>query len=293
MSVELETVIKQLCEPIPVSQFNKRNLEEEFEILRYLSSRDKAMSNLATRSKYKALNRYSDVLAFKHNIVKLDNEELSEHNYINANYVDNHLTGKKGDNLILTQGPLVNTTDHFWQMVDKENSEMIICIIEKNKFGMKCHKYWPDKKMDTKNHVINTKPQEDNSLFIRRMIELKSLKSDKDLAIDHYHFYNWVDFSTLSEKDTEEFLQFIKDMYKKKQESKSPIVIHCSAGIGRSGTLAAVFNIYDHWVMSKEKKQEFKVSIFDVVRVLRTQRFGAVQTFQQYRFIYSMVKKFK
>ena len=293
MDPELANEIKELYQPISVKEFNKRNLSREFNILSYLSSGSNVKEQLVFDKRYRHLNRYSDVLAFRHSIVTLDDKELSVDNYINANYVNNRFTKKENNNLILTQGPLPETTEDFWVMVENEGCEMIVCIVEADKVGLKCHKYWPDKTSKTKEHSISTKQEEDNSIFIRNKIQLKSLKTTYDKAVDHYHFFNWLDFSTLSEGDTEEFLLFIEKMYKKKQECKGPIVIHCSAGIGRSGTLAAIFNIYDYWQQCKASDEEFKISVFDVVRLIRKERYGSVQTLQQYRFIYSMVKKFK
>lgn len=280
---------------IPISQkeFGKRSITEEYKILDDITTDKQYISKLVRDDCYRNLNRYIDILPFEHSIVKLDEKKLSPDNYMNGNYLYNPLLSDQKKSFILTQGPLDHTVNNFWRMVDVEGVSNVISIVETNNLGLRCAKYWPEKKMKTSNYEIETINHSKNSLFHKKEFNLTNLTHKTVRKVNHYHIFNWIDFSTLNVDDMNGLLNLIDILYKERSKNFSPIVVHCSAGVGRSGTFAAIFFAYEFWKFCEKQGIEFKISIFDLLLQMRGMRFGLVQTLQQYKFIYAVVRKFK
>ncbi|XP_055768242.1 tyrosine-protein phosphatase non-receptor type 2-like isoform X2 [Salvelinus fontinalis] len=231
-------------------------------------------------------NRYRDVSPYDHSRVKL---EKSENDYINASLV---MVEEAQRSYILSQGPLKNTCGHFWLMVWEQNSKAVIMlnrIVEKG--SEKCAQYWPTAEghqlsyTDT-GFVVTLVKEEDKSYYIIRVLELRNTETGGTREIYHFHYTTWPDFGV--PESPASFLNFLV----KVRESGSlgtehgPAVVHCSAGIGRSGT----FSLVDTCLILMDKRKD--PSSVDIQRVLldmREYRMGLIQTPDQLRFSYRAV----
>jgi len=246
----------------------------------------------ALKVENRGLNRYRDVYPFDHSRVHL--QSLSTTDYINASLVRVDTIERK---YILAQGPLPSTVAHFWLMVWEQNSQAVLMlnrVIEKG--TIKCHQYWP--------HAVGeTVLCEDVGLSIENMgsepgqnyttanLRITNLVTEESRDVIHFHYTTWPDFGVPRCPDT--FLQFLEAVRESGSLSSDvgPPVVHCSAGIGRSGT----FCLVDSCLLMAEKEGPDKVSIKTVLLDMRRHRMGLIQTEDQLKFSYisilSAVKK--
>ncbi|XP_056290776.1 tyrosine-protein phosphatase non-receptor type 2a [Pseudoliparis swirei] len=232
------------------------------------------------------LNRYRDVSPFDHSRVKLEN---SENDYINASLV---MVEEAQRAYILCQGPLRNTCGHFWLMIWEQCSKAVIMlnrVIEKG--SEKCAQYWPateelQMSFSDTGFVVRLLSEEDRSYYTVRVLELQNTATGESRQLFHFHYTTWPDFGV--PESPASFLHFLF----KVRESGSlgpehgPPVVHCSAGIGRSGTLALVDTCL---VLMDRRKTPSSVDVQKVLLDMREYRMGLIQTPDQLRFSYMAV----
>ncbi|XP_067340068.1 tyrosine-protein phosphatase non-receptor type 13 isoform X3 [Channa argus] len=203
--------------------------------------------------------------------------------YINANFIN--MPVKDEDFMyIACQGPLPTTLGDFWQMVWEQKSNVIAMMTQEIEGGkVKCQRYWPDtprtaEMVDDRLQITLVRDQYlDN--FVIRLIEVKDIKTNETQYVTHLNYTGWPDHGTPSQP--EQLLTFIS--YMRHVHRSGPIITHCSAGIGRSGTLICIDVVLG--LISKDA--DFDIS--DVVRNMRLQRQGMVQTEDQYIFCYQVI----
>ena len=234
-------------------------------------------------------NRYYNVLPYDHNIVR-----LMDGGYVNAS----RLRNREGDvhyTFIATQGPLKNTRDDFWQMVIEQNASAVIMLTNWTENGTsKCSSYFAPcagtrKHLDR--YAVNTESVVDLTPgLVHRTIGVCSLDSGERRAVPHFHYTAWPDHRV---PDEVESLFTLSSELSKRDAHSSPIVIHCSAGIGRSG----VFCVLD--IMARRLKkgseigaEEVDIDIYQLVSNLRKQRAGMVQTEEQYMFCHTALLQY-
>jgi len=248
-------------------------------------------------------NRYSDVPCYDHTRVKLRDLSLCEDNdYINGSYCDGF---EKRRAYICAQGPLENTTPHFWQMVWENNSRVIVMttrLVERGK--VKCHNYWPtdgEKQVWGYFTVRDTGDTVVENHYIRQKLELEFESQTREIF--HFQFTQWPDFGI--PKSPSMLLDF-QDRVKRSQRGIKammtspydppkpdnedpfeicPIVIHCSAGIGRTGTYLGI-DICRDWLDSCSE-----IQLRDTVNRIRAQRAFCVQTPEQYQFCLAALRE--
>ncbi|XP_050074043.1 tyrosine-protein phosphatase non-receptor type 61F isoform X2 [Anopheles maculipalpis] len=233
------------------------------------------------------LNRYRDVLPYDHSRVAL---KRGEGDYINANLVKMERAGRK---YILCQGPLPLTVGHFWLMVWEHDSHAILMLnklIEQT--TVKCHQYWPAKigeqhrleLADVQLSVVHLKCVEYKN-FCKRTFRLTDMETGKSREVIQFHYTTWPDFGIPSSPVA--FLQFLKEVRDSGTLDRDvgPPIIHCSAGIGRSGT----FCLVDCCLVLVDKEGEDRVSVQDVLLELRQYRMGLIQTPDQLYFSYQAI----
>uniref|UniRef100_A0A671RBR6 Tyrosine-protein phosphatase non-receptor type 13 n=1 Tax=Sinocyclocheilus anshuiensis TaxID=1608454 RepID=A0A671RBR6_9TELE len=203
--------------------------------------------------------------------------------YINANFIKMPV---KDENFlyIACQGPLPTTLGDFWQMVWEQKSNVIAMMTQEVEGGkVKCQRYWPDTPrspamVDDRLQITLVKDQHlDN--FVIRLIEVKDIQTNEIQRVTHLNYTGWPDHGTPTQP--EQLLTFIS--YMRHIHQSGPIITHCSAGIGRSGTLICIDVVLG--LISKDV--DFDIS--DVVRTMRLQRQGMVQTEEQYIFCYQVI----
>lgn len=243
--------------------------------------------NEAKKPQNKPLNRYRDVNPFDHTRVVL---KRCERDYINANYVTMERANRR---YILTQGPLAFTVGHFWLMIWEQNTKAILMlnkVIEKNE--IKCHWYWPQGIGETHKMTFNDvqlavvlEKEEDCCYYSTRQFKLYDLESGESRDVMQYHYTTWPDFGVPTSPNA--FLQFLKRVRESGvlDPTDGPPVIHCSAGIGRSGT----FCLVDCCLVIVEKEGIENLNIQETLLEMRRHRMGLIQTPDQLRFSYQAV----
>ncbi|CAF0931924.1 unnamed protein product [Rotaria sordida] len=226
-------------------------------------------------------SRYRDVLPGESTRVKLqpdDDDEIND--FINANYVTGHNNQEKA--YIFTQGPLQTTVKDFWRMVWQENITIIVMTTNIRESGtMKCFPYWPMQSKEIINtglYQIQNERSENFESFIITTLLLRKKNHPEIRIIYHAHYLKWPDHGIPSNtKDALLFLDKV-EYYRQITTTKGPILLHCSAGIGRTGTFCAIDIGIKRYL---EKKM---IDIPSTVLKMRTERAGSVQTEDQYLF---------
>eukprot|EP00049_Salpingoeca_infusionum_P020372 m.363948 g.363948 ORF g.363948 m.363948 type:complete len:687 (+) comp24830_c0_seq1:60-2120(+) len=223
------------------------------------------------------LNRYKNITAFDHSRVKITPNVTNRNNdYINANYVP----GVGAVKYIASQGPVPHSFNAFWQMVWEQNSNVIVMVTNLMEGGkLKCHKYWPDSgtSQDYGGFKVVAGPKKEKSHYTQRRFIMINQSSGEKREIVHYLYTAWPDHGVPN--SAQELLHFRHVVYKE-WTPKTPVVIHCSAGVGRTGTFIAV----DTLIRSLEVKA--LATPHQVVNDMRKNRNYLVQTLVQYQFVF-------
>ncbi|KAI6208462.1 hypothetical protein M3Y96_00117800 [Aphelenchoides besseyi] len=229
-------------------------------------------------------NRYKDVLCADRERVVLKPPGTTD--YIHANHIRGPPLNPE-QRFICTQGPTASTILEFWRMVRQENVQAIVMLCETVELGKtKCYQYWPhidgeSMRLDAIGLVItNCGRFVHHPGFVTTVLELKN---DKDiLQVFHNHWKNWPDRGVPDRADTVlKVLQLVRAC-----PNKSAVVIHCSAGVGRTGVFMAVEMGIQALIANRS------VEMVELVRILRQKRMHCVQTDLQFAFIYKVLLSF-
>ncbi|KAG2498937.1 hypothetical protein HYH03_003127 [Edaphochlamys debaryana] len=238
-------------------------------------------------------NRYVNVLPFDYNRVKISGDDGQD--YINASLVQSAPEECPGWCYIAAQGPLASTVDDFWKMVFENNCSILIMLtrtVENN--HIKCADYFNQRPGETAKfgcyRVTTTDVEEVSPDITKRTLQLKLYTTQEVHEVTHYHYHRWPDFGV--PEATEPIRRLVRILWQSRSNQQRTVV-HCSAGIGRTGTLMAIDVILRRlWAMAEQSTpptpEEVKaaVDLPAVVHSLRRQRKGMVQTLEQYFFCY-------
>ncbi|XP_064386154.1 uncharacterized protein LOC135334773 isoform X2 [Halichondria panicea] len=228
-------------------------------------------------------NRFGNIAVYDDNLIILDpipGQEDCQSDYINACYVDGY---KKPKRFIATQGPLPNTLVDFWRLMWQERPPIIVMLTnlkENNK--IKCQQYWPESgKKQFGPFTVAITDQQILADYTIRTLEA-SLDGDRRvLRVKLFHFTAWPDHG-VPEYATP-ILAFHRRVQSQHKPSKGPILIHCSAGVGRTGTYIAIDNVLD------QISVDGLIDISGTIVKSRNQRMKLVQTQNQYVFIHDAI----
>ncbi|XP_063019667.1 FERM and PDZ domain-containing protein 2 isoform X3 [Melospiza melodia melodia] len=257
-------------------QIENQEVLKEFMALEHVKPIDDCRIGKAPENQNK--NRYRDILPYDKTRVPLG----EKNGYINASYIRMNV-GEEEHFYIITQGPLPSTMADFWQMVWESESDVIAMMTKEVELGqVKCHRYWPESPYNSRelaNFYLRLHNYQPLEYFIIRKIEIISKQTEEKRIISHLQFTTWPDHNT--SKLAEQLVKFI--CYMRKAHRRGPIIAHCSTGIGRSGVLLCVEILLSHI------EKDLCFNIKQIVRDLRDQRFGIIQTKDEYLFCYEVV----
>ncbi|KAI1301523.1 Tyrosine-protein phosphatase 10D [Halotydeus destructor] len=253
---------------------------EEFELLKHVG-RDKPCS-AADLPANRPKNRFTNILPYDHSRVKLlptDDEEGSD--YVNASYIPGYNSPRE---FIVTQGPLHSTRDDFWRMVWEQNSRAIVMLTKCVEKGReKCDHYWPNDTQPSYYGDIQVTILNESKYADWTISEFKVMRGDQSRIVRHFHFTTWPDFGVPEPPAT--LVKFVRAFRERVlPDNNKPITVHCSAGVGRSGTFIAL----DRLVQSIQRYDH--VDIFGIVYEMRRERVWMVQNEQQYICIHQCLK---
>ncbi|XP_043576879.1 receptor-type tyrosine-protein phosphatase S-like isoform X18 [Chiloscyllium plagiosum] len=226
----------------------------------------------------KPKNRYANVIAYDHSrVILAPIEGIAGSDYINANYIDGY---RKQNAYIATQGPLPETFGDFWRMVWEQRSATIVMMTKlEEKSRVKCDQYWPGRGADTYGMIqVTLLDTIELATFCVRNFCLHKNGSSEKREVRQFQFTAWPDHG-VPEYPTP-FLAFLRRVKTCNPPDAGPVVVHCSAGVGRTGC----FIVID--AMLERIKHEKTVDIYGHVTLMRSQRNYMVQTEDQYIFIH-------
>ncbi|XP_074399431.1 receptor-type tyrosine-protein phosphatase eta isoform X3 [Zonotrichia albicollis] len=222
-------------------------------------------------------NRYNNVLPYDISRVKLSNQS-SGTDYINANYMPGYNSKKA---FIAAQGPLPNTIEDFWQMIWEKSIYSIVMLTKcVEQARTKCEQYWPDKQPKSYGDIIVTMVSEVvlPEWTIRDFTVEKS-NTPESHTVRQFHFTSWPDHGVPETTDLLINFRHLVHEYNSQNPVDSPTLVHCSAGVGRTGTFIAIDRLI------QQMEMENTVDVYGVVYDLRMHRPLMVQTEDQYVFL--------
>ncbi|XP_006266142.1 tyrosine-protein phosphatase non-receptor type 7 isoform X1 [Alligator mississippiensis] len=196
--------------------------------------------------------------------------------YINANYITGY-AGRERE-YIATQGPMLNTVVDFWEMVWQEGVPLIVMITKLKEGKEKCVHYWPEKEATYGPFTIHVRGVSECTEYVVRNLSIQ-LK-DECRHVKHISFPSWPDQQT--PESAKPLLHLVSEVeeIQKAAAPPGPIVVHCSAGIGRTGCFIATR------IGCQQLKDKGEVDILGIVCQLRIDRGGMIQTSEQYQFLH-------
>uniref|UniRef100_A0A3B1J3G7 Receptor-type tyrosine-protein phosphatase alpha n=1 Tax=Astyanax mexicanus TaxID=7994 RepID=A0A3B1J3G7_ASTMX len=241
-----------------------------------------ASCDAASKEENKEKNRYVNILPYDHSRVHLSSlEGVPDSDFINASYINGYQEKNK---FIAAQGPKEETVNDFWRMIWEQNTATIVMVTNlKERKECKCAQYWPDQGCWTYGNIRVS--VEDVMVLVDYTIRKFCIQQVGDVSgkkpqrlVTQFHFTSWPDFGVPFTPIG--MLKFLKKVKTCNPQYAGPIVVHCSAGVGRTGTFIVIDAMLD--MMGAERK----VDVFGFVTRIRAQRCQMVQTDMQYVFIF-------
>ncbi|XP_029690744.1 tyrosine-protein phosphatase non-receptor type 13 isoform X3 [Takifugu rubripes] len=256
-------------------QLDQQDLLKEFMALEHLKPSDNCLVGKAPENRDK--NRYRDILPYDKTRVAIGDQQ----DYINASYIRMQV-GDEEYFYISCQGPLPSTVTAFWQMIWENKSDVVAMMTQEVERGrIKCHKYWPERlgtSQDAGGYQLHLENQQFLEYFHIKVIRMVEKQSGETHLVHHLKFTHWPDHGVPHSSD--QLVRFIR--YMRVVHSKGPVTVHCSAGIGRAGVLICtdlILGLID---------SDLPINVSDIVKEMRLQRHGMIQTKEQYLFCYKV-----
>ncbi|XP_016092717.1 receptor-type tyrosine-protein phosphatase eta-like [Sinocyclocheilus grahami] len=284
-SVPIHSIRNKVSDPIKVEDYEayyKRQradsfcgFAEEFEDLRPVGINQP--KTVAQAPENKAKNRYNNVLPYDSSRVKLSVLSSPFDDYINASYMPGYTSKKE---FIAAQGPLPCTVDDFWRLIWEKNIHTIVMLTKCNEQGrVKCEEYWPAETKHFHNLTVTNTSEITLEDWTLHDFEVKNVKTAESRSVRHFHFTAWPDHGV---PETTELLINFRHLVREHMDQysrHSPTLVHCSAGVGRTGTFIAI----DRLIFQIER--DGVVDVYGIIHDLRMHRPLMVQTEDQYVFL--------
>jgi len=257
---------------------NKQRLEQEWVGLCAYEAEPNSTS-IAFKVENKKKNRYPDKLPYDHNRVLLNAlVNGSNSDYINASTVMDH--DPRNPAYIITQGPMTHTVADFWQMIWEQGSVVIVMLSRLAENGYQlAARYWPEEGSEQYHifevHLVSEHVWCDD--YLVRSLYLKNSQTGETRTVTQFHFLSWPDGSIPT--STKAILEFRRKVNKSYRGRSCPMIVHCSDGVGRSGTYVLI-----DMVLNRMIKGSKEIDIAATLEHIRDQRSGMVQTRSQFEF---------
>jgi protein tyrosine phosphatase len=260
-------------------QNRDRGFEEEFKLIKEYNngSTDVACAN-------RPKNRYGNIYTYDHSRVVLSVPDEDGSDYINASFID----GYNHPNMyIASQGPTGLTMLNFWQMIwDQKCSVLVMLTKVEEKGKKKCERYWPltvdNPLVVGRGLEVHLRSELEFAYYTVRELTLNNTSEDspKPHYLKQFHYTAWPDYGVPSHPSS--LVKFVQQVGKeyKNGDRKAPLLTHCSAGIGRTGTFITID------AMLERLQEKDNLNIYEFVTAMRTRRTFMVQTMEQYAFIH-------
>uniref|UniRef100_A0A8C5HPB4 Tyrosine-protein phosphatase non-receptor type n=1 Tax=Gouania willdenowi TaxID=441366 RepID=A0A8C5HPB4_GOUWI len=283
IAANIENRVRELNKVADNSEKPKQGFWEEFEVLQQQECKLLYPRKEGQRPENKSKNRYKNILPFDTTRVEIKDSDpdVPGSDYINANYIRVSLFSTIKV-FIATQGCLQNTVDDFWRMVYQENTHVIVMTTKEIERGRnKCVRYWPDLHTSKEFGTVvvrNVEEQPAQDYIVRK---LEVTRRDRYLT--------WPDHGVPNEPGG--VLWFLQEVNRTQSaiQGTGPIVVHCSAGIGRTGTIIVIDILID---IITRQGLDCDIDVPKTIQRVRQQRSGMVQTEAQYKFIYMAVQQY-
>ena len=244
----------------------------------------------------RAKNRYSNVLPLERSRVRLHGKPgVPCSDYINANWVDG-LVAESKSQYISTQGPLPDTVEDFWRMVWETKANVIVMLTkEVESDRIKCSYYWPGGEFDEERSrftfegfavmLESSDHSTENQLVTRRFKLIPEDESEGERIITQFQYKEWPDHGL---PDSAEAFRDMLHRVDAVRIDRTPIVVHCSAGIGLAGAVCTVHSMIEELTqrLAQHPDEPPSFNVMDTVLAMRSQRTGMVQTKDQYLWCY-------
>nr|XP_045374606.1 tyrosine-protein phosphatase non-receptor type 6-like [Camelus bactrianus] len=300
-AADIENRVLELNKKQESEDTAKAGFWEEFESLQKQEVKNLHQRLEGQRPENKSKNRYKNILPFDTTRVILRDvdDSVPGADYINANYirVDSDPEEKPGHGLgkvyIATQGCLQTTVAAFWAMVYQENTRVIVMTTREVERGRnKCFRYWPELHGSQdygRLRVCNAAEYQAQGYCVR---ELQVWRPDQERSartVKHYQYFSWPDHGVPAEPAG--VLGFLDEVNRAQSSvpGAGPMVVHCSAGIGRTGTIIVIDILVD---FIRKQGLDCDIDVPKTIQLVRRQRSGMVQTEAQYKFVYLALRRY-
>ncbi|XP_071851994.1 uncharacterized protein [Apostichopus japonicus] len=233
--------------------------------------------SVGAKEENKTKNRFRNMLPFDHSRVPLDMLPNDPHSdYYNACYM---LDQKDQIAFIASQGPNRASTNDFWRMLWKEDISIVVMVTNLIENGKdRCAQYWPQEQGMNKTWGLITVTWTGTQTYANYLIrEMTMVQDEEQRTITQYHFTTWPDMGVPSEPTA--LISLVRKVKVQNKGKKTPILVHCSAGVGRTGTFIALYCLMDNL------KSEKYINVYEFVEKMRKNRVNMVQTPVQYQFL--------
>ncbi|VDI12460.1 Hypothetical predicted protein, partial [Mytilus galloprovincialis] len=226
----------------------------------------------------KVKNRFLSLWPYDHSRVVLKGD--TAHDYINASYIDNY---EKEKAYIAAQGPKNETLRDFWHMIWQEKVGKVVMVTQlKENQKTKCAQYWPKsvtKPLAVNNYIVTLKEERKHTVYVYRLLTVlnKNDTNEQEREVHHFHFTQWPDHGV---PDSIKLVSFYRKVKIEKCYQNGPMVVHCSAGVGRTGTFIAIDALYENG------KIVGYVNVMECIEMMRKDRMNMVQTYEQYEAVF-------
>nr|XP_022306195.1 receptor-type tyrosine-protein phosphatase epsilon-like [Crassostrea virginica] len=270
---ELQETIKSLAKD------KKKGFQEEFHAVPYGEQPDIACT-VGKLTENIPKNRFKTTFPYDHSRVVLQSSKNGD--YINANYIKN---ADSDVAYIASQGPKPNTVADFWKMVWQEHVSVIAMVTNLTEGEKKkCERYWPFSRANdmVKDYfLLKLKSEKTYANFVIHEIDILNRESNETRHVTHLQYTAWPDHGTPTPLELLVFYRYVSKAVENNPANK--LLVHCSAGIGRTGTFIALDALH------RQGQKTGRINIVEYVHSMREDRMNMIQNANQYEFLYEVL----